>query len=101
MPKFRKKPVVIEAFQMTAELMNDHTTWPVWLYAAKKMGRGHEGGLYFGIDDRMFIQTLEGEHAVNPGDYIIMGVAGEIYPCKPYIFKATYDPVLTHPEESL
>lgn len=40
-----------------------------------------------------YINTLEGRHYINPGDYIITGVKGERYPCKPDIFEATYDPV--------
>lgn len=42
-------------------------------------------------DGRMVIATLEGGHWVDPGDYVIRGVAGEFYPCKPDIFAATYD----------
>lgn len=43
-----------------------------------------------------WIDTLEGGHIVCPGDWIITGVAGEHYPCKPKIFAATYEPVTTH-----
>lgn len=39
------------------------------------------------------IKTLEGPHIVNKGDYVIKGIAGELYPCKPAIFLKTYDPV--------
>ena len=42
----------------------------------------------------MYIQTLEGEHHASVGDFIIQGVKGEIYPCKPDIFKMTYEPVV-------
>lgn len=58
--KFRKKPVVIEAYQ---------------------------------TDKTMYIETLEGIHRANPGDWIITGVKGEQYPCKPDIFEKTYEPV--------
>jgi hypothetical protein len=44
-------------------------------------------------EDRGYIKTLEGGHLVTPGDWIITGVKGEFYPCKPDIFKATYEPV--------
>lgn len=60
MPKFRKKPVVIEAVVCT---------------------------------ERTVIETLEGNMVADVGDYIITGVKGERYPCKPDIFEATYDRV--------
>jgi len=42
--------------------------------------------------DETIIPTLEGGHVASPGDWIIKGIAGEFYPCKPEIFEATYDP---------
>lgn len=60
MEKYRKKPVVIEAYQ---------------------------------TDKEMIIHTLEGDHKANIGDYIITGVHGEQYPCKPDIFAKTYEKV--------
>jgi hypothetical protein len=60
MEKYRKKPVVIEAYQ---------------------------------TDKEMIIHTLEGDHKANIGDYIITGVHGEQYPCKPDIFAETYEKV--------
>ena len=60
MPKFRKKPVVIEAVQLT---------------------------------ERMEIETLEGVMVGNSGDWLITGIAGEVYPCRDDIFQATYEPV--------
>jgi len=67
MAKFRKKPVIVDAYQ-------------------------HTGGA------PIFIDTLEGQMRADPGDWIITGVHGERYPCKPDIFEATYEPV---PEEEL
>lgn len=58
--KYRKKPVVVEAYQ---------------------------------TDREMIIHTLEGDHHASVGDYIITGVKGEQYPCKPDIFAKTYEPV--------
>lgn len=75
MSKFRKKPVVIEAAQW---LCNGHC--PVWAQHAVS-----EHGSFFSVD------TLEGRMTGNPGDWIIKGVKGEIYPCKPDIFAATYE----------
>jgi hypothetical protein len=85
MPKFRKKPVVIEAWQFNeAELTPDWLSWSdAW---SLKEGHGE-------------IETLEGIMTARPGDWIIKGVKGEIYPCKPDIFEATYEPVpLVMPE---
>ena len=58
--KFRKKPVVVEAYQ---------------------------------TKETVYIETLEGTHRADPGDWIITGVKGEQYPCKPDIFGQTYEPV--------
>lgn len=99
MPKFRKKPVEIEAFQMTKERRQDNSEWPNWLHEAWNMDFPEPGAVgcedYPHSDgtDRLLISTLEGTHAVSWGDFIIRGVQGELYPCKPDIFEATYDPV--------
>jgi uncharacterized protein (UPF0303 family) len=58
MAKYRKKPVIIDAYQ---------------------------------ADEELFIETLEGTMRANPGDWIIKGVKGEMYPCKPDIFEQTYE----------
>ena len=80
--KFRKKPVVIEAVQLTRELK------PADLFA------------FFGSfervvvgSDHIVIRTLEGDMRADEGDWIIRGIKGEFYPCKPDIFAATYEPV--------
>ena len=82
MSKFRKKPVVIEAKQWFNH--GDHSM--VEPYDPEKAGAyikcpGPHG----------WIKTLEGGHIVSPGDWIIKGVKGEFYPCKPDIFAATYE----------
>lgn len=74
--QFRKKPVVIEAEQFLPE----QDKWPD--------GVQREPGAEEG-----FITTLEGRLHVSPNDWIITGVKGEKYPCKPDIFEATYEPV--------
>ena len=85
--KYRKKPVVIEAIQlqenpfgvvMWAERFNDEIRW--------KIIGGKDG-------PKIEIPTLEGVMTANKGDYIIRGVQGEYYPCKPDIFEQTYEPV--------
>jgi hypothetical protein len=90
MPKFRKKPVAIEAFQMTQERMYRNDEWPEWLHRAWN-GNGEPGSLGRSIGG-MSIMTLEGPLNVSADDWIIQGVQGEIYPCKPAIFEATYEP---------
>ena len=96
--KFRKKPVVIDAFQMTEARRMDNSDWPNWLNSAWNEERDQEGSLQRAdmtavLPDMLEIVTLEGNHKVSWGDYIIRGVQGELYPCKPEIFVATYEPV--------
>lgn len=94
--KYRKKPVVIEAFQMTPERRASNADWPKWLHRAWQMDRKTEGALYLTeegtSEGTLSIGTLEGEHLVSWDDWIIRGVKGELYLCKPEIFEATYDP---------
>ena len=100
MGQFRKKPVVIEARQFLGgyaiyqwvkkntlgsfepmDAINGHKHWPA------------SGVTIDPRDGRMIIATLEGGHWVNLGDWVIQGVQGEYYPCKPDIFAATYEAV--------
>ena len=97
MSKYRKKPVVIEAFQMTEARRASNSDWPEWLHSAWCKQRGDEGSLYpteLGTHSgTLSCGTLEGQHLISWGDWIIQGVKGEIYPCKPDIFELTYEPV--------
>jgi hypothetical protein len=121
MPKFRKKPVVIDATQWfkngdhpldySESRISVENGQPVTLSGEEAAKRKWEGGLvrYFRCPDvhgldyckhcnvimnaHGWIDTKEGGHIVCPGDWIITGVQGENYPCKPDIFKATYEPV--------
>ncbi len=97
--KFRKKPIVIEAFQMTKERRQDNSEWPNWLNLAWNTP-SHESGALYPSDwpmsdgtDTLKITTLEGEMNVDWNDWIIQGVNGKIYPCKPDIFEKTYEQV--------
>lgn len=85
---YRKKPVVIEAFRWTGG--PDQTEDPEWIVAAIRSGavRFENAGT---PEVAMMIDTLEGTHKANQGDWIIRGVKGELYPCKPDIFEATYE----------
>lgn len=102
MAKFRKKPVVVEAVQYRAgiedgwaHLWDDGVVAGFW--ATKTEADAHPPRVDGRIAGRTVpvIRTLEGLHAISAGDWIITGVKGERYPCKPGIFAATYEPV--HP----
>lgn len=87
MPKFRKKQVVVEAVQWNGVAFG--LPLPQWLWDATL-----DGVVSRGIDedrDSLYIKTLEGTHRANPYDWIIQGVKGELYPCKPDIFDETYE----------
>lgn len=80
--KFRKKPVVIEAYQF-----NGPTSW---VNVPIEFGQA----VFPDTSDGSWrICTLEGEMIVSKGDWVIKGVKGEFYPCKPDIFEKTYEPV--------
>ena len=87
MPMFRKKPVVIEAVQFDGS-----STGIAEIQDWMKNGSHRYAPIRTQDCGRTFsIPTLEGEHVASPGDWIIKGVAGEFYPCKPAIFEATYE----------
>ena len=90
--KYTKKPVQIEAFQMTENRRLDKKDWPKWLLDAINKPVEEIGSLYncYSSDD-LCIATLEGSLTVAHNDFIIQGVKGELYPCKPDIFEMTYD----------
>lgn len=83
--KYRKKPVVIEAMQVIDDL-NNHRSIAQWI-----TDNGGQVSLPF-LDPYLVIKTLEGDMRADLGDYVIRGVQGEFYPCKPEIFAATYEP---------
>jgi hypothetical protein len=86
MPKFRKKPVVIEAIKFTG--INEALQANYEQFVGQPLEVRTIGNTLC-----LIIPTLEGEHIASPGDMIIKGVAGECYPCKPDIFEATYEAV--------
>jgi hypothetical protein len=90
--KFRKKPVVIEAVQYTGL---NHAEINSFVEADLDSEMESETAYVAGQGPPSFsliIPTLEGNHKAMPGDYIIRGVKGEYYPCKPDIFAMTYEP---------
>lgn len=86
--KFRKKPVIIDAVQWTGQAPCFEVVIVPFVEATPGNHR-----LLTPRGDKLEIQTLEGAMTASPGDWIIRGVAGELYPCKPDIFDATYEPV--------
>lgn len=94
--RYRKKPVTVDAFQYDGDLIRSNGEWicPDWAKEAFQ-----SGVLYYDSPNcdepptELYIATLEGIHHVSVGDYIIRGVAGELYPCKPDIFEQTYEVV--------
>ncbi|MDD5358233.1 MAG: hypothetical protein PHX80_03750 [Candidatus Nanoarchaeia archaeon] len=84
--KYRKKPVVIEAVQWTGLNEPEVVSFCSAAYWDGELPINAENGV-------LIIKTLEGQMAASFGDYIIKGVKGEFYPCKPDIFEATYEKV--------
>lgn len=84
MSKFRKRPVVIEAFQWTGDNQFDLMRW-------RCLFPGEARWQFNG--SCIFIDTPEGDMRADPGDWIITGVKGEFYPCDDDVFSATYEPV--------
>lgn len=79
MPKYQKKPLIMEVEQY---LGDDESVKSIRAFVGKELdGNGRD----------LFIETLEGVMSISPGDYVIKGVKGEFYPCKPDIFELTYE----------
>lgn len=91
MGQYRKRPVVVEAFQLGIDYIPDWFMDKVTNETATL--HGSSSGFVHIQDTNADIETLEGVMHANYGDYIIRGVNGEIYPCKPDIFEKTYEEV--------
>jgi len=89
--RYRKKPVVVEAirFDGTEESINTIREWASGAGLSVLRPRGGDRASFHAL---LEIPTLEGDMRAQPGDWIIKGVKGEFYPCKPEIFEATYEP---------
>lgn len=95
--KFRKRPVEVEAIQWTGRNMD-----AVCKFCADLVRKNKDGAMHLGFRGRsvvdpqnnvVLIGTLEGVMEARAGDWIIRGVKGEYYPCKPDVFEATYEKV--------
>lgn len=92
MAQYRKKPVVIEARQVTLETAEEIGAW----CGAKKCTIDSYDSYLWGYALRLehrhlYIETLEGDMSAEIGDWVIKGIQGEFYPCKPDIFDMTYE----------
>lgn len=85
MGRYRKKPIVINAIQFKRDCFEDIRKFTNGKAKNFRTERCLNGKSYCDIE------TLEGVHIATEGDYIIEGIKGEFYPCKPYIFKKTYE----------
>lgn len=82
MKKYRKRPLVIEAMRWNGSNFAEFLAWSGLEHAEQELGSWN-----------LIIPTLEGNMIASEGDYIIKGIKGEFYPCKPDIFEATYEEV--------
>lgn len=92
--KYCKKPIIIEAVQWTGE--NHREMWNFLTGLVDEYINAQGDSFYIDhsrVQGGLIIKTLEGEHIANIGDFIIKGVQGEYYPCKPDIFEMTYEKV--------
>lgn len=81
--KYRSKPVIKEAEQWNCDIESEQRL--------RDMGLENSG--FGAFTNHLYIETLEGTHIANIGDYIVKGLKGEFYPCKPDIFEMTYEKV--------
>ena len=102
-----KKPVKVEVFHVSEEvweawkgLDNMLDYMPGWVREAFDNPWDAKGRKLFFGSGSWYIRTLEGDHEVKQGDYIIRGIKGELYPCKPDIFKLSYDVVKKEKDET-
>lgn len=87
--KYRKKPVVVEAFEYFSDYQDNMPKWFIEAWQDHRVvitpGKGRVK------QSTAIIRTLEGDMKINEGDFVIQGVNGELYPCKPDIFHKTYE----------
>lgn len=86
---YRKKPVVVEAWKLTRKALE---VKPEWVIYDEKRVVGKPDS-FTGDIVLLLLNTIEGHVWAEEGDYIIKGVKGEVYPCKPDIFEQTYEKV--------
>jgi len=90
MSKFRKKPVVINAWRVKELCLSAAKDWKS---LPECIDHAYENGSLLFCPDHISVKTLEGTMRAELGDMLIQGVSGELYPCKPEIFEKTYEAV--------
>lgn len=101
MPMFRKRPVVIQAEQWTGANVIEMYNFLEGTEHVAETFESYGNNFYINhskVKGGLIIKTLEGEHKASINDWIIKGINGEFYPCKPNIFKRTYEPLLVTPD---
>lgn len=95
MTQYRKLPIVVDAFQMTKERRATPEVWPQWLRQAFEKDGTVMSADYpaDSPDAQLMVSTPEGAMLVGWGDWIIKGITGELYPCKPDVFEKTYEAI--------
>ena len=94
--KYRKKPIVIEAIKLERNHKSFQEVYTFMKWYTHESGKMGQEKWYDFVSEKLeldgiIIPTLEGEHIASWGDWIIKGIQGEFYPCKPDIFEATYE----------
>lgn len=87
MPKYRKKPIVVEAIQVTQEMIDGYERFPYWAWQQIGMTIDSLGNKSY------FVSTPEGDMSFGIGDYLIQGVKEEVYSCKADVFEISYEEV--------
>jgi len=92
-PRYRKRPVEVEAFQMTQSRRWDNSEWPDWLHQA--WNTEGEGSVSIDQDDpereRLYVWASQGIQWVTWDDYIVMGPEGDLHVCPPKLFDSLYE----------
>jgi hypothetical protein len=100
MAKYRKRPLKVEAIKIVGvsgdhedcEIAIEGDSRALWFQQALEKGVGEVGGLWV-FHNRLCVGTLEGTMRADVGDFLVRGIAGEIYPVKPEVFEQTYEPI--------
>ena len=88
--RYRKKPVVVDVFRMTV-ITCARREFPEWFKEAMDENKVLIWGNIEECEEVGYVRTEEGDMNIQLGDFIIKGIKGDIYPCKPYLFEANYE----------
>ena len=95
MSKYKRKPIIVEVVHFTKRFRKNSSLWPKWFDRATFKDKKELGAIWYENSiKKILCRTLEGEVIISVNDWIIQGAKGEIFPCKPDIFKLIYEKVL-------